>query len=223
MLGAIFIRRSARHAEPVLDLSLFGARSFSAANAATLLYAMGFFAMLLGNILFLTSVWHYTILRAGLAVTPGPLVVAVVSGPAGKMAGRFGFRKVLLVGFAVFAAGLVWYATKVGLHPDYLERLASRNSRGRTRDRPHVPGAQCRGGVEPPPRAIRRRQRREPDRPPGGRGTRSRSSRRDSRHPDQCSCGAFEFSPPLVVRSSDGGTVRTDEHPVTAGSRSDRF
>jgi NTE family protein len=81
---------------------------------------MGFFAMLLGNILFLTSVWHYTILRAGLAVTPGPLVVALVSGPAGKMAGRFGFRKVLLVGFAVFAAGLVWYATRVGVHPDYL-------------------------------------------------------------------------------------------------------
>jgi EmrB/QacA subfamily drug resistance transporter len=120
VLGALFIRRSARHSEPVLDLTLFRARSFSAANAATLLYAMGFFAMLLGNILFLTSVWHYTILRAGLAVTPGPLVVAVVSGPAGKMAGRFGFRNVLLVGFTVFAAGLVWYATKVGIHPDYL-------------------------------------------------------------------------------------------------------
>ena len=49
---------------------------------------MGFFAMLLGNILFLTSVWHYSILKAGLAVTPGPLVVAAVSGPAGRMAAR---------------------------------------------------------------------------------------------------------------------------------------
>ncbi len=57
-----------------------------------LLYAMGFFAMLLGNILFLTSVWHYSILRAGLAVTPGPLVVAAVSGPAGRLATRVGFR-----------------------------------------------------------------------------------------------------------------------------------
>ena len=90
----------------MLDLTLFRSRSFSVANAATVLYAMGFFAMLLGNILFLTSVWHYSILRAGLAVTPGPLVVAAVSGPAGRVAQRVGFRTVLLVGFAFFAGGL---------------------------------------------------------------------------------------------------------------------
>ena len=119
-LGLAFVWRSSRHAQPVLDLTLFRSRSFSVANAAALLYAMGFFAMLLGNILFLTSVWHYSILRAGLAVTPGPLVVAVVAGPAGKMAGRYGFRRVLLTGFAVFTLGLVWYALRVGLRADYL-------------------------------------------------------------------------------------------------------
>jgi EmrB/QacA subfamily drug resistance transporter len=120
IVGAVFLWRSARHPEPVLDLTLFRARSFSVANAATFLYAMGFFAMLLGNILFLTSVWHYPILEAGLAVTPGPLVVALVSGPAGRTASRVGFRKVLLAGFAVFFVGLVWFATRVGVHPDYL-------------------------------------------------------------------------------------------------------
>jgi EmrB/QacA subfamily drug resistance transporter len=122
LVGAAFLRRSARHPEPVLDLTLFRARSFTVANAATVLYAMGFFAMLLGNILFLTSVWHYSILRAGLAVTPGPLVVALVSGPAGRVAQRVGFRKVLLVGFGVFAGGLSWYATAIGLHPSYVTR-----------------------------------------------------------------------------------------------------
>ena len=120
VVGLAFLRRSSRHPEPVLDLTLFRSRSFSVANAATFLYAMGFFAMLLGNILFLTSVWHYSILKAGLAVTPGPLVVAVVSGPAGRMAARFGFRRVLLCGFVVFVTGLYWYATRVGLRPDYL-------------------------------------------------------------------------------------------------------
>ena len=120
IVGSVFLFRSARHPEPVLDLTLFRARSFSVANAATFLYAMGFFAMLLGNILFLTSVWHYPILEAGLAVTPGPLVVAVVSGPAGRVASRVGFRKVLLVGFTVFFLGLAWFATRVGLQHDYL-------------------------------------------------------------------------------------------------------
>ena len=122
VLGALFLRRCARHPEPVLDLGLFSQRSFSVANAATLVYAMGFFAMLLGNILFLTGVWHYSILRAGLGVTPGPAVVALVSGPAGKLATRYGFRRVLMPGFAVFAAGLAWYATQVGPHPEYVAK-----------------------------------------------------------------------------------------------------
>ncbi len=90
------------------------------ANIATVVYASGFFAMLLGNILFLTEVWNYSIMQAGLAVTPGPVVVAIIAGPAGKLAGRVGFRPVLLVGAAFFAIGLATYVTRVTTTPDYL-------------------------------------------------------------------------------------------------------
>ncbi len=120
VLATAFVLRSAHHPEPVLDLSLFSARSFSVANAAVVLYAMGFYAMLLGNVLFLTGVWHYSIMKAGLAITPGPLVVAAVAGPAGKLATRVGFRAVLVSGAALLAGGLIWYATRVGVHPAYL-------------------------------------------------------------------------------------------------------
>ena len=120
VLLTLFIVRSSRHEQPVLDLTLFRARSFRLANTAAFLYSMGFFAMLLGNILFLTSVWHFSILDAGLAVTPGPLVVAAVSGPAGKIASRYGFRPVLLVGFVTFAAGVLWYVWRVHLSAHYL-------------------------------------------------------------------------------------------------------
>ena len=41
VLGTVFLLRSARHQEPVLDLQMFRSRSFSVANLATLLYAMG--------------------------------------------------------------------------------------------------------------------------------------------------------------------------------------
>lgn len=119
-IGLAFVRRSRRHPEPVIDLALFRERSFVVANAATFVYASGFFAMLLGNILFLTGVWDYSIMRAGLAVTPGPLVVAVVAGPAGKLAGRIGFRPVLLAGATCFAVGLSWYVVRVGPSPEYL-------------------------------------------------------------------------------------------------------
>lgn len=119
IIGASFLIRCRRHVEPVLDLGLFRARTFTYANLATLLYAIGFFAMLLGNILFLTGVWHYSILVAGLSVTPGPVVVAAVSGPAGRLATRLGFRPVLIVGVSLMVAGLLLYALRVGLHPEY--------------------------------------------------------------------------------------------------------
>lgn len=120
VLGAWFIRRCQHHPEPVLDLSLFKSRTFSVANVAMVLYAMGFFAMLLGNILFLTEVWRYSILSAGLAVTPGPLMVAIVAGPAGSVASRIGFKRVLLVGATFVVVGLSLYALRVTSDPQYL-------------------------------------------------------------------------------------------------------
>ena len=76
--------------------------------------------MLLGNILFLTSVWDYSIMAAGLAVTPGPVVVVITAGPAGKLAGRVGFRPVLLFGDCPFAIGLATYIALVTATPNYL-------------------------------------------------------------------------------------------------------
>ncbi|MBV8930041.1 MAG: MFS transporter [Mycobacteriaceae bacterium] len=120
VLAVLFVQRCRRHPEPVLDLILFRSRTFSVANAVTFIYALGFFAMLLGNILFLTAVWRYSILDAGLAVTPGPLVVAVIAGPAGRLAARRGPRPVLLTGLVIFTLGLGWYVLRVGSDPSYL-------------------------------------------------------------------------------------------------------
>ncbi|HEY3688199.1 MAG TPA: DHA2 family efflux MFS transporter permease subunit [Streptosporangiaceae bacterium] len=120
VLLAAFVVRAHRRTDTVLDLTLFRERAFSAANSAMIVFNVGFFAMLLGNILFLTGVWHWTTLAAGLAVTPGPIVVALVSGQAGRVAARIGFRPVLLVGAAFFVGGMAWYRFKVGPEPDFL-------------------------------------------------------------------------------------------------------
>ena len=91
------------HPAPAIDLRLFESRTVAIANAATFAYAVGFFAMLLANVLFLTTVWQYSTLRAGLAITPGPLVVAFLSAPAGRLATRIGYRPVLVAGGLTFA------------------------------------------------------------------------------------------------------------------------
>jgi EmrB/QacA subfamily drug resistance transporter len=118
--GSAFIRRCAHHPQPVVDLRLFRARSFTVANAATVTYAMGFLAMLLGSILFLTEMWHYSTFQAGMAITPAPILVALLSGPAGRLAARVGFRPVIAVGSLLFALGMCWYAVASGSGTSYL-------------------------------------------------------------------------------------------------------
>jgi EmrB/QacA subfamily drug resistance transporter len=121
-LGTAAVQRARRHAAPAIDLSLFSNRTVALANAATVAYAVGFFAMLLANVLFLTTVWEYSTLKAGLAITPGPLVVAVLSRPAGALAARVGYRRVLVAGSTLFAAAQLWCVAFMPLQPEYLSR-----------------------------------------------------------------------------------------------------
>jgi EmrB/QacA subfamily drug resistance transporter len=122
VLGVLAVGRARVHPAPALDLRLFENRTVALANAATVAYAVGFFAMLLANVLFLTQVWEYSTLKAGLAITPGPLVVAALSRPTGALAGRVGYRPVLVVGSLVFAAAQLWCVAFMPLEPDYLGR-----------------------------------------------------------------------------------------------------
>ena len=69
---AAFVARSARHPAPVIELGLLRVRSFAVANAGVFLFALGFYAVLLANILFLTGVWGWSVLRAGHRRHAGP-------------------------------------------------------------------------------------------------------------------------------------------------------
>jgi EmrB/QacA subfamily drug resistance transporter len=120
VLTPLVVLRAARHPAPVLDLPLFRVRSFAVANVASILFATAFSAMLLSSVLFLTGVWHYSILEAGLAVSPGPLCAAVFAPVAGRLADRFGHRAVLVPGALVFALGVGLYLGRVTVVPDYV-------------------------------------------------------------------------------------------------------
>jgi EmrB/QacA subfamily drug resistance transporter len=118
LLGTV-VGRSLRHPRPIVEPALFAHRSFSLGNLGTLLFAAAFFSLILGNVLFLTTVWGYSILGAGLAALPGPAMTTVVSGPAGRLADRFGHRAVVVPGTLVFAAGAM-VLRSAGAEPDYL-------------------------------------------------------------------------------------------------------
>jgi EmrB/QacA subfamily drug resistance transporter len=121
LLLPVFVWRSWRHPAPAVDIALFRIRSFAASNAATLIFSAAFYGMLLCNILFLTSVWGYSVLVAGLATTPPSLIAAAVAGPGGKLAERYGHRAVAVPGALMLAGAMVWWTTHAGTSPNYLK------------------------------------------------------------------------------------------------------
>ena len=70
-LMAAFVWRCRHAADPLIDLDLFRNRGFSTASGMMLVSSVGFYGVLLSSVLFLTEVWHYPILEAGLALDAG--------------------------------------------------------------------------------------------------------------------------------------------------------
>jgi EmrB/QacA subfamily drug resistance transporter len=122
LLG-LFALRSTRHPAPVVEPALFRVRSFAVANAGSFAFALGFYAFLLGNVLFLTGPWHYSILKAGFALTPGPLMAAVGAVTGGRLADRFGQRAVALPGGLLFGLGCLGLAASTGATPAYATEI----------------------------------------------------------------------------------------------------
>ena len=120
VLLVAMVARSRSHHAPVLDLHLFGTRSFAVAVTGVMVFSIGFYALLLGNILFLTRVWDYSIVTAGVAVTPGPLMAAVSSVAGGRLSDRIGQRPIALAGGLFFAAGCLLFSQSLGVQPAYV-------------------------------------------------------------------------------------------------------
>ena len=119
-LGAAFVERCTWHRSPMVDLGLLRIRSIAVSNAVTLIAAAGFYAYVLCNVLFLTTVWGYSVLEAGLAITPGPFVAVAVARPASNLAERIGPALTGAAGAIVWAAGVAYLAVVVGPVPDFL-------------------------------------------------------------------------------------------------------
>lgn len=119
-LLAAFVAWARRRPNPAVDLSLFANRTYRYVNLATLAFGIAFSMMFFAMFFFLMQVWHYTLPQAGLAVSPGPLLVVPVAMVAGRFAARVGHRPLLVAGSLLYAAGGLWLYLRVGTTPDYL-------------------------------------------------------------------------------------------------------
>ncbi|RJS46778.1 MFS transporter [Nocardioides cavernaquae] len=101
---AWFVRRSLAVPHPALDLSLFTRPSFRWANITTAVFTIGFTAMFFALIQFMTTVWHYSVVETGLAMMPAAFIVMVLAPFMGRVAARYGQRRLLVPGGLVYAA-----------------------------------------------------------------------------------------------------------------------
>ncbi len=120
--GAAMVARSRRHHAPVIELGLLRSRTFSGAFGASILYYAGFGAFVLNAVEFLTGVWHYSAIRAGLAIAPGPLMVFPVARfVAPRLAVRLrGAGRVAVIGCVVQAAGQMFWLIRIQAQAAYL-------------------------------------------------------------------------------------------------------
>jgi EmrB/QacA subfamily drug resistance transporter len=117
---SVTVRRSRRHHTPAIDLEAVRVVPMWASCVALVLFSAGFGAMLLGNVMFLTSVWHQAPAVAGLSLSPGPIVVVVVSLVfAGRLIGRWGVGAVAATGSTLFGIGIGVWLVRAGAEPRY--------------------------------------------------------------------------------------------------------
>ena len=122
-LLALFVKRCASVADPLLDLSLFKLPFVVAANISGLFFSIGFLGMWLLNTQWLQAIWHYSPAKSGLAIAPGPITAALLAAPMGRVAVKWGHAKVLMVGATLLSFGTVMFSIEVQPQPNYLTGL----------------------------------------------------------------------------------------------------
>lgn len=109
-LLAAFIQVERSRPAPMLDLSLFGSRTFSASAASALLNYSCVYAVTFVLPFLLIQGRGLGTAQAGLVLTAQPIVMAVVAPISGTLSDRIGSRGLATVGMVLLAAGLVLLA-----------------------------------------------------------------------------------------------------------------
>lgn len=108
----LFVVRSLRHENPILNFGLFKNKVFRTANAALFLMGGAFLGVIIFEPLFMVNVLGESATRAGVSLIPMSLGVVAGSLLAGQMVSRFGHYKYwMLGGLTLLLGGLTLLAT----------------------------------------------------------------------------------------------------------------
>jgi EmrB/QacA subfamily drug resistance transporter len=103
----LFVRAEARAASPLIRLAMFRDPILSAGLAMSTLVSTVMMATLVVGPFYLSGALHLDAATIGLALSVGPLVAALTGVPAGRLADRFGAKRITIFGLIAIAAGSV--------------------------------------------------------------------------------------------------------------------
>lgn len=107
---ALTVLRTVRHPHALIEKSLFRSRPFTSAAIALFMVFVSFAAWLLVSVLFFEDEWHYSAVRAGIAIAPGPAFAAILAVNAGRLSKLLGRTVPAVLGtLALSGAGIWWY------------------------------------------------------------------------------------------------------------------
>ena len=115
LLLALFLRRQRRVRVPLLDLALFSQPRFSGAVAAQLMTVFANVGVLFFLPIYLRQVDGFSTLQSGIAALPDSMVSMLTAPNTGRLVGRWGHRRVLLLGLAVGSLALVGLGLGIGI------------------------------------------------------------------------------------------------------------
>jgi EmrB/QacA subfamily drug resistance transporter len=116
---ALTVARTLRHPHALIERDLFTSRPFTGASIALFVFFIGFAIFLLSVVLFLQGEWHYSVVKSGLAIAPGPATAAVFAVNAGRIQARFGRLLPAMAGTLFMAVAAGYWLLFTGAAPDY--------------------------------------------------------------------------------------------------------
>lgn len=120
VLMPLFVIRSLRHPAPLLDLRVFANRKVWTVTIAGLFFSMLGASTWVVWPLFLTEVWDYSLVQAGLAITPAPICASTCALLSGYLADRFGRRPLIAIGSFFPIVAMLTMVLRWGAEPNYL-------------------------------------------------------------------------------------------------------
>lgn len=107
---AVFILWERRAPSPLVRLDAFRSVTFSVSMATALLVTTVMMSTLTLGPFYLSRALHLSTAQVGLVMSIGPLVAALMSVPAGRMADRLGARPTMVVGLIILTLGCLGMA-----------------------------------------------------------------------------------------------------------------